>query len=179
MSTLAWSHRASEVREAKTFAREADAGERARMSERIGNAECLALAVDYTIRPDGDARYIVDGRVKARLEQTCGVTLEPIFQDINEVIDVAFEADARRQGTLDVGFDPLEDDPPEEIRNGRIEIGEIIAEIVALAADPFPRSPDEELERWEAGGDEGDGETRETPFAKLRALSPRSGTGED
>lgn len=179
MSTLAWSHRASEIGEAKTFSREADAGERARMSERIGNGECLALNANYTIRPDGEARYIAEGRVTARLEQTCGVTLDPLLQDIDEAIDVVFEAGGRRQEAGDVGFDPLEDDPPEEIRNGRIEIGEIIAEIVALAADPFPRSPDEELERWESGGEEIGEEAGDNPFAKLRSLSSQAGKGED
>ncbi len=172
MSTLAWSHRAAEIREAKTFAKEASQDELAKMSSRIGNATCLELSARYTVRPKAGGRFIVDGRVRARLEQTCGVTLEAMFQEIDEPIDVVFEEGLRgRESELEVGFDPLEDDPPEAIVNGRIDVGEIISEIVALAADPFPRSADSELEQWEAGGETAPAETSENPFAKLKALS--------
>lgn len=179
MSTLAWSHRVAEIREAKSFSRQADGDECRRMSERIGNAECLALAAHYRVRPDGGARYRVDGRVTARLEQVCGVTLDAMFQDIDEVIDVVFEEGDGGRSVEDVGFDPLADDPPEAISNGRIHVGEIIAEIVALAADPFPRSAGSELEQWEAGGDTAAVERGDNPFEKLKGLSTRPRENED
>lgn len=173
MSTLAWSHRAAEIREAKTFTKAASADELEKMSARIGNATCLELAARYTVRPKAGGRFVVEGRVTARLEQTCGLTLDVMYQEIDEPVDVVFEeGPGRGEPELEVGFDPLADDPPEAIVNGRIGVGEIISEIVALAADPFPRSAESELEQWEAGGEAEPAETDENPFAKLKALSP-------
>ena len=178
MTTLDWSHRVADIGTAKTFVKVADEGELARVSERIGNAVCQALEADYTVTPDGVARYQVRGRIRARLEQTCGVTLEATWQDIDEPLEVVFEAGARGAGPADMIFDPLGDDPAEPIVNGRIAVGEIVAEIVASAADPFPRAPEAALEQWEAGA-EGPDEVAENPFAVLRGLGARRGEGDD
>lgn len=169
MSVLHWSHRVSELRERKSFTHSADEAERAAMTDLLGNAECLALTATYSITPKRGERFAVEGRVTARLEQTCGVTLDPIVQEIDEPLEAVFEMGARGGDDLDAAFDPLGEDPPEPIVNNRLEVGRIIAEIVASAADPFPRAQDASLDVTEAGGvdDGGDGDN---PFAALGAL---------
>ena len=169
MIVLDWSHRVSELRERRTFTREADENERAAMSDLIGNATCLNLAATYSITRKREQRFEVEGRVTARLEQICGVTLEPIVQEIDEPLEVAFEPEAGRDAELDTGFDPLGEDPPEAIVNNRLDVGRIVAEIVASAADPFPRAKDAMLDVSEAGGDEEP--ARDNPFTVLGGLA--------
>jgi hypothetical protein len=179
MSELDWSHRVADIRTAQTFRREAEADECARMSALIGNAECLSITADYAIEPDGSGRYEVRGRVRARLEQTCGVTLEPMWQEIDEPIEIVFEAGAFRADAAEMTIDPLGEDPPEPIVNGRLEVGRIIAEIIASAADPFPRAVGAELDQSEAGEDETGDKGGENPFAVLRQLSANSDHNDD
>ena len=38
-----------------------------------------------------------------------------------------------------------EEDPPEPIRAGRMELGELVAQHLSLALDPYPRKPGAEL----------------------------------
>lgn len=173
MSELDWSHRVAEIRTAQTFRREADDDECARMSALIGNAKCLSITADYSIKPEGSGRYEVRGHVRARLEQTCGVTLEPMWQEIDEPLEIVFEAGVRASDADDMVIDPLGEDPPEPIVNGRLEIGRIVAEIIASAADPFPRADEAELDHSEAGGDDAIAEEAENPFAVLRQLSTK------
>lgn len=175
MSLLDWSHRVSELRERRSFTQEADEGERAAITDLLGNAECLRLSASYTIAPKRDGRFEVQGRIAARLGQTCGVTLEPIEQLIDEPFEVVFSMDGPTESEFDAAFDPLGDDPPEPIVNNRLEVGRIVAEIVASAADPFPRATDAVLEVSEAGGEEE--ATGDSPFAALDRLAKRDGGG--
>ncbi len=179
MSELDWSHRVADIRTVQAFRREADGDECARMSALIGNAECLSITAEYSIKPVDSGRYEVHGRLRARLEQTCGVTLEPMWQEIDEPIEIVFEAGARASDAGDLAIDPLGDDPPEPIVNGRLEIGRIVAETVASAADPFPRSAEAELDQSEAGGDDTIAEKADNPFAVLRQLSTKPDQNDD
>ena len=179
MGVLNWSHRAAEIRACQTFRRGADDVEREGLGVLIGNAKCLSLEAEYMITRDNSVRFGVVGRVRARLEQICGVTLEPTWQEIDEALEVVFEAGARQPETADLAIDPLGEDPREPIVDGRLEIGRIVAEIVASAADPFPRSADAELDRWEAGGGDTEEEGADNPFAVLRGLSAGSNRMDD
>jgi uncharacterized metal-binding protein YceD (DUF177 family) len=179
MSELDWSHRVAEIRTAQTFRREADADECGRMSALIGNAKCLSIAAEYSIKPDDSDRYEVRGHVRARLEQTCGVTLEPMWQEIDEPIEVVFEAGIRGADAAEMAIDPLGEDPPEPIYSGRLEVGRIVAEIIVSAADPFPRSAEAELDHSQAGGDDTTSDGAENPFTVLRQLAAKTDQNDD
>src|SRR5579872_777838 len=47
------------------------------------------LSAEFDLRPQG-ASVRVSGRVNARVGQTCVITLEPIENDVAEVIDLVF-----------------------------------------------------------------------------------------
>jgi uncharacterized metal-binding protein YceD (DUF177 family) len=66
-------------------------------------------------------------------------------------------------------FDSEESDPPEILRAGVVEIGELIIENLSLSLDPYPRHKDVEMEKTQSSNDEGD-VVRDNPFAVLASL---------
>jgi uncharacterized metal-binding protein YceD (DUF177 family) len=82
----------------------------------------------------------VSGQVDADVTQACVVTLAPVPAKISEAFSADFaDEDRRRPAETDLDFEA--DDPPEPIRNGHIDVGELAAEQLALALDPYPRAP--------------------------------------
>ncbi|RVU21834.1 YceD family protein [Methylobacterium oryzihabitans] len=103
-------------------------------------------------------RLQVTGRVEAALSQTCVVTLEPFDTTMSEEVDVDFSAADAFAGTA------AEDaEMPDPIVNGRVDLGSLTAEFLALGLDPYPRKPGV---AFEPAAEEAD----EHPFAGLQAL---------
>ena len=114
-------------------------------------AECAALARRFGIpgvgrlratlrlEPEPDGAVLVHGRLEAAVVQDCVVTLEPVPQRV--AADITFRL-------LPSGREPSEgpDEPDEiETENGIAELGEAVAEQLALALDPYPRAAGAEL----------------------------------
>ncbi|MEH3146809.1 MAG: DUF177 domain-containing protein [Methylobacterium frigidaeris] len=103
-------------------------------------------------------RLQVTGRVEAALAQTCVVTLEPFDTEVSEAVDVDFSAPDAFAGTA------AEDaEMPDPIVNGRIDLGSLTAEFLALGLDPYPRKPGVAFEPAVESAEE-------HPFAGLQAL---------
>jgi uncharacterized metal-binding protein YceD (DUF177 family) len=107
----------------------------------------------------------VRGDVKARVGQTCVVTLDPIENEVRETVDLVF-APA-------VGFDDAPTgtkrakkrrEPAEPLENGIIDLGAVAIEFLILGLDPYPRKPGAKFAR---DGDEAGGAN---PFAALAML---------
>lgn len=137
--------------------------------------ERAALAVDLGLpgvsRLEGRFRLVgladrirVTGRVSARVEQICTVTLDPFEADIGEDVEVEFQAASpRRSGAAVIDIDP-DRDLPEELVGDRIDLGAITAEFLALGLDPYPRKPGVAFEAAE------DERGAESPFGGLAHL---------
>jgi hypothetical protein len=110
--------------------------------------------------------------VRARVGQTCVVTLDPIENDIDEPIDLIFAPPEQIPELSDLVDDAAESeeeipDPPEPIVNGIIDLGRLATDALFLAIDPYPRKPGAVFEpRVEADDPE------DHPFAGLKALKP-------
>lgn len=135
----------------------------------------LTAVFDVTRRGAG---LRVVGHVKARVGQTCVVTLEAIENAIDEEVDLLFSPDApvvpesgEAGHHLTVGHTTDEDEPPEPLVGGAIDLGAIATEFLMLAIDPYPRKPGAEF-----AAPARDIET-EHPFAALAALKKPSGGG--
>ena len=151
---------------------EASAAERQAMADLAGVREVLSAHADLEIVPKSGGRLQVTGHVRARVGQTCVVTLDPIESEIDEDIDLTFapEAEARRLADLiEEGEDdkdpPEVADPPEAIVNGIIDLGRIATDALFLAIDPYPRKPGVVFEAEVTALDPED-----HPFAALKAL---------
>jgi uncharacterized metal-binding protein YceD (DUF177 family) len=119
-----------------------------------------------------DRSFSVRGTLAASVVQTDVVTLEPIAQDVAEEIDVTLmraEGPAPRPRRPEILVDAVEADGPDLYRNGRIDLGAIVGEHLALGLDPYPRAPGVDF----PGHVEDDPEADPSPFAALANLKLR------
>lgn len=151
---------------------EASAAERQAMADLAGVRDILAAQAAFDVVPKSGGRVHVTGHVRARVGQTCVVTLDPIESEIDEAVDLIFapEAEVRRLADLieegQDGEEPPEvADPPEAIVNGLIDLGRIATDALFLAIDPYPRKPGVIFEAEVTTLDPED-----HPFAVLKAL---------
>ena len=150
---------------------EASAAERQAMAALAGVREILSAQAEFDVVPKSGGRVEVTGSVRARVGQTCVVTLDPIESDIEEEVDLMFapEAEARRLADLieegQDGEEPAEvADPPEPIVNGIIDLGRLATDALFLAIDPYPRKEGAVFEAEVTAPDPED-----HPFAALKA----------
>jgi hypothetical protein len=150
----------------------ASADELQAIAEVGGLREVLSAEAAFDVVPRSGGRFEVTGHVRARIGQTCVVTLDPIESEIEEKVDLVFapEAEVRKMSDLiEEGEDDAEPpevvDPPEAIRNGIIDLGRIATDALFLAVDPYPRKPGVVFEPEVIAPDPED-----HPFAVLKAL---------
>jgi uncharacterized metal-binding protein YceD (DUF177 family) len=149
---------------------EADAVARAAMAElaEVREIASAQASFDVTLRRDG--RVHVAGRVRARVGQTCVVSLDPMESEIDEAIDLEFAPPEQIRELSDMVDEPGDGeeeipDPPEPIGNGVIDLGRVATDALYLAIDPYPRKPGVMFEpRLE------EVDPSEHPFAALKAL---------
>lgn len=123
----------------KPVAIEADAAERAALAERFGLLSIDRLQADLVVRRDA-AGILVTGTVRSAVVQPCSVTGEPVPATVDEPVALRF-VEPTAHGTeeeIELSGDTLD---TIEIEGGAIDLGEAAAETMALALDPFPRSP--------------------------------------
>jgi len=149
---------------------EADPIARAAMAELAEVREILAAHASFDVSLRRDSRVHVAGRVRARVGQTCVVTLDPIETEIDEAIDLEFappEQIPELSDLVDAAEEGAEEipDPPEPISNGVIDLGRVATDALYLAIDPYPRKPGIMFEPKLEEVDPGD-----HPFAALKAL---------
>jgi uncharacterized metal-binding protein YceD (DUF177 family) len=149
---------------------EADRATREAMAEVAGLREILSASAALDVTPEGGGRVHVAGRVRARVGQTCVVTLDPIETDIDEEIDLIFAPPEQIPDMSDLVDEAAESDtevpdPPEPIVNGVIDLGRLATDALFLGIDPYPRRPDAVFELPQVAADPED-----HPFAALKAL---------
>jgi hypothetical protein len=179
---------------------EADADERAALAAFDAIPAIGALKASFKVARHG--KYLrVTGEVRARVTQTCVVTLEDFESEIVEPVDVRFAESAPRapearrepegrmsrrraetlraeeaRGRAHAPAPPPaaleqegDEDPPDPIVDGRIDLGALAAEFLALGLDPYPRKPGAAF-----AGAEPEPE-RDSPFAALARLKGGEG----
>ena len=149
---------------------EADQATRTAMAEVAGLREIISANASLDATPGRDGRFHVTGRVRARIGQTCVVTLDPIENDIDEPIDLMFAPPEQIPVLADLVDEAAESDseipdPPEPIENGFIDLGRLATDALLLAIDPYPRKPDAVFKPVITTPDPED-----HPFAALKAL---------
>ncbi|MGH6642594.1 MAG: YceD family protein [Bradyrhizobium sp.] len=149
---------------------EADQATRAAVADVGGLREVLSVQASLDVTPNSGGRYHVTGRVRARIGQTCVVTLEEMESDIDEPIDLIFappDQIPEMAALVDEAEESDEEtpDPPEPIENGIIDLGRLATDALYLAVDPYPRKPDAVFEPLVEAPDPED-----HPFAALKAL---------
>ena len=155
--------------------REIDADEVARkvMAEIAGIREVLSVHASFDVTPKSGGRFHVAGNIRARVGQTCVVTLDAIENDIHEPIDLFFAPPEQIPQLADLVDDTADGgaetpDPPEPIEGGVIDLGRLATDALFLAIDPYPRKPDAVFDHKVTPPDPED-----HPFAALKALKAK------
>ena len=149
---------------------DADQSIRDAVAEVGGLREVHSAQASFDVTPLSGGRVQVAGRVRARVGQTCVVTLEPMESDIDEPIDLIFappEQVPQMATLVDEAEEGDEETPdsPEPIENGMIDLGRLATDALYLAVDPYPRKSDAVFEPVVEADDPED-----HPFAALKAL---------
>ena len=162
------------LNETETFLKlSANEKERKSLSDRFGISSIKSLTADVRIEPKSKGKKVevmVDADISAKVIQTCVVTLDPIKNEVHTKARVHFVSDEPKISADDEIWGE-DDDLPDLIIDGVIDIGEIVAEQVALLLDPFPRSPGAQFDTQEEDVETLEGvEKKPHPFAVLEKL---------
>ncbi|MGE0119649.1 MAG: DUF177 domain-containing protein [Dongiaceae bacterium] len=147
--------------------------ERARLAERFGLLALDRLAATLQLRRSRSGVIRVTGRFEAEVVQACVVTLEPVPARVSESFAAAFGPSPAAPAGEVVIVDLDEEDPAEELVDGRIDLGEVVAQQLAVALDPYPRAPGADDRFSTADGEGADGDAKAGPFAALERLRER------
>jgi hypothetical protein len=157
---------------------EADAQERASIAAAFELSAVLSLVGRYHVGASKKGAHAA-GKIEARIRQVCVVSLEPFEASIEEPVDLAFapepprhDARAPRGGEITVSLE--DEDPPEPIINGKIDLGAVTLEFLALGLDPYPRKPGVELAQEIAGTEIADEEKPPSPFSVLASFAGKN-----
>lgn len=148
---------------------EPDEAQRRAIAEALEIVGVEALTAEIDVKPLGAEAFSVLGELSAGVVQNDVVTLDPVRQDVRESIDLtlvpaADDSSRRKQRVETIEVD--DQDERDAYRNGRIDLGAIVFEHLALCLDPYPRSPDVEF----SGHIEDDPATAPSAFAALASL---------
>ena len=131
-----------------TQAIEANPAERAALAALNHLPAIAKLTATFELRRAGRGAVRVAGVVHAELTQTCVVSLEPFEATVDEPVEVRFappaDNGATRRGASAGQTEAILTegvDPPDPIVDGRIDLGALAAEFMALGLDPYPRKP--------------------------------------
>jgi hypothetical protein len=153
---------------------EADQATRRAMAEVAGLREILSASASLDLTLEKAGRVHVAGRVRARIGQTCVVSLDPIENDIDEAIDLIFAPPEQIRELADMVDEAADSDaeipdPPEPIADGVIDLGRLATDALFLGIDPYPRKPGAAFEPIIEPRD-----PQDHPFAALQALQPNA-----
>ncbi|WP_417806104.1 YceD family protein [Thalassospira lucentensis] len=168
-------------------------GKKEKLTIKASDKECAALAkrfelisidslqADLTILVASNGEVTVRGPMQADIVQRCVTTLDPVPEKVEDDVEVLFSPHVS-EDDLPSNPDDLEDlsedelmallDQPEPLVDGKIDVGEVVAQFLAVAMDPYPRKQGAELPEAVLVEEEAE-EERPNPFAKLAGLKEK------
>jgi Large ribosomal RNA subunit accumulation protein YceD len=163
-------------REGQVVAIEATPAEREALASFYRLPAIAALTATLRLDPWGRGGARVIGAVYGELTQVCVVSLEPFPATVDEDVDVRFApqtvTNSRSTATeATQTFSLADEDEPDPVVDGKIDLGALTAELFALGLDPYPRKPGAVLDEERSNSD-----PTNSPFA---ALAQRGKAGND
>ncbi|HLC08174.1 MAG TPA: DUF177 domain-containing protein [Methyloceanibacter sp.] len=166
--------RIDEIREGDEGLIDASAPERAAVADLLDLGDLSKLSLRYSLHRLGQGRIGLKGRLTAKLTQTCVVSLEPLPQELDVPIEVAFWPGSQvRDMEKAAAEDPASQgilDWPELILDGKIDLGPVLYEGLATTLDPYPRAEGVDFAWSDQDGAEARPPNPSGPFAALARL---------
>ena len=150
----------------------ADAAQRAALARRFHLSTLESLCVEADVTDLGEDGVRVTGRLTAHVAQPCVVTADLVTQSIDEAFAVRLVPEDRLAAEGEDGWVDPEGEDVEPLAGDDIDVGELAAQTLALALDPYPRSPGAALPEEVAAS--GGAESRANPFTVLKSLKDDS-----
>ena len=144
----------------------ADDSERESIRERLGLQSLHKLEAHATLGREGD-KVRARGRIRASLEQACIATGDPVAEHIDEPFEVIFMPEPSEVRPDDEVELATEDCDVVFFDGASIDLGTAIADTLALAMNPYPRSAGADAALKDAGVIS---EEQASPFAALAQL---------
>ncbi|RVQ67827.1 DUF177 domain-containing protein [Croceicoccus ponticola] len=142
----------------------ADQAELERLAERFDLVRVDSLEASVVVHKDGPA-FNANGRIKAAYVQSCAVSGEDLPVSIDEPLALRFvPAGEDVDEEIELDANACDDIP---FDGDRFDLGEAVAQSLALSIDPFKTGPQAEQVRKKVGLSEPD---KENPFAALKGL---------
>jgi uncharacterized metal-binding protein YceD (DUF177 family) len=146
--------------------------------------DILKAKVSVKRKDDGCTIY-AKGSFSVEVTQECVVSLEPVSEKLNETFEAyylddtkvkSFESAKRlKQVNMDEEASGLSErrmpelhEEPELIRDGKINIGELLIQSISLSLNPYPRKGSEDEESKPQGDQVIYEDKKESPFAVLK-----------
>ncbi len=152
----------------RRFRVEAGEEERRTLAADLGIPEVVELAAELDVRPAAGGTFSVRGRLAATVVQTDVVTLEPVQQTVDEPIELTLVAAEENAPDTAPPANPEASEEREPIHNGRIELGRLTREHLAVGLDPYPRASGVVF-----AGHVEDDSPEASPFAALAGLKKK------
>lgn len=156
---------------------EANEAERAAVAEFLGAPAIARLEAVYRLKPGSGGQVMASGTARADITRACVLTLDPFEESLAEDFDVVFAPEPEKSAAhraLTAGRGGREEevdlaalssvDPPDPIIDGKVDLGVLTTEFIALGLDPYPHKPGAEFQGGDAEPD------AENPFSALGGL---------
>jgi hypothetical protein len=118
----------------------ADREQCAALAQRLKIVAVERFRFRYTLRPAPWPEVLrLQGQVQGRAVQECVATLAPVPQTINERFEVYCGPEAVLAQLMNEGRITDDDEPPEKMTAGLLDVSEVAVQYFALALDPYPR----------------------------------------
>jgi hypothetical protein len=171
MSTppLSWSIDTNALSGSSSFSYEATAEELAALERYLEVENVSGFSAAVRVTPLAQGRYRAAGRFVSALVQASVVNLEMVKSRIEEEFSAEYWPPESIESAEDDTL-TMQEEQPEAIIDGRLQIGALLCELLALTIDPYPRNEDDTLE-WTSP----ESENKLGPFASLQQLRPKKG----
>ena len=129
------------------------------LATRFKFIDVLELSAELIIRKSARDCWDVVGQLRGVVVQACSSTGVPLRETLDFLIEERYVRSVGNQEEVEVHMDEAE-----PLENGAINIGELLAQSLAIAVTPWPRAPDAP-ETYTCGE-----ESADHPFTGLAAL---------
>ena len=142
---------------------EATEQERAGLATLFDIPAVVKLNASFKLTRKG-SRVKVRGDVSGIVTRLCVLSVEPFDMDFHEVVSVDYDEPREEESA-----DEHDEEGPDPLIDGQIDLGALAAEFTALSLDPYPKKPGVTFTYHEDDDDK-----PPSPFAKLAGIKSKS-----
>ena len=150
------------------------------LCNRLNLCSIETLSADLVLTRNSVNKVIhIEGRINAEVHQQCVVSAEPVAEQVSDTFEAWFaepsnavsftKVKRERDAVKDKNEQPIieEADDPEEVVDGKIDLGELVTQHLSLSLNPYPRAEGAEHNMQETALEEDD-DIYANPFAALK-----------